>query len=126
MTFQIILEPELAAQYKARGHWTGKTFFEILQEHARQHPDREVFSDATGRITYGALKDRIERCAEYLRGIGIRRHDVVTIQLPNRIAFPVVFFALELIGAIANKVNPDFRARELEYILKFSNSRAFV
>ena len=37
-----------------------------------------------------------------------------------------MFFALELIGAIANKVNPDFRARELEYILKFSNSRAFV
>jgi non-ribosomal peptide synthetase component E (peptide arylation enzyme) len=126
MTFQIILEPELAAQYKARGHWTGKTFFEILEEKAAQHPEREVFSDATGRITYGELKDQIERCAEYLRGIGIRRGDVVTVQLPNRTAFPVVFFALELIGAIANKVNPDFRARELEYILKFSGSRAFV
>jgi non-ribosomal peptide synthetase component E (peptide arylation enzyme) len=126
MTFQIVLEPELAALYKARGHWTGKTFFEILQERAGQHPDREVFSDAGGRITYGELKDRIERCAAYLRDIGIRRGDVVTIQLPNRIAFPVVFFALELIGAIANKVNPDFRARELEYILKFSGSRAFV
>jgi non-ribosomal peptide synthetase component E (peptide arylation enzyme) len=126
MTFQIILEPELAAQYKARGHWTGKTFFALIEERARQHPDREVFSDTSGRITYGGLKDRIERCAQYLRRIGIRRGDVVTIQLPNRIAFPIVFFALELIGAIANKVNPDFRARELEYILKFSGSRAFV
>ena len=126
MTFQIILEPELAAQYKARGHWTGKTFFALIEERARQHPDREVFSDTSGRITYGGLKDRIERCAQYFRRIGIRRGDVVTIQLPNRIAFPIVFFALELIGAIANKVNPDFRARELEYILKFSGSRAFV
>ena len=126
MAFQIMLEPELARSYKARGLWTGETFFEILQQRAKQHPDREVFADAKGRVTYGALKDKIERCAEFLRRIGIKRGDVVTIQLPNRIDFPVVFFALELIGAIANKVNPDFRARELEYILKFSGSRAFV
>ena len=37
-----------------------------------------------------------------------------------------MFFALELIGAVANKVNPDFRVRELDYILRFSGSRAFV
>ena len=66
------------------------------------------------------------RCAELYRRIGIKRGDVVTVQLPNWIEFAVAFFALELIGAIANKVNPDFRARELDYILKFSGSRAYV
>ena len=126
MAFQIMLEPELARSYKDRGLWTGETFFEILDRRVRQHPDREVFADARGRITYGGLRDKVERCAEFLRRIGIKRGDVVTIQLPNRIDFPIVFFSLELIGAIANKVNPDFRARELEYILKFSGSRAFV
>ncbi len=103
-----------------------RDLLQVLERRARQHPDREVFADAKGRISYGGLKDKVERCAEFLRRIGIKRGDVVTIQLPNRIDFPIVFFALELIGAIANKVNPDFRARELEYILKFSNSRAFV
>jgi non-ribosomal peptide synthetase component E (peptide arylation enzyme) len=126
MGYQIMLEPELARSYKARGLWTDETFFEVLERQARRHPDREVFADARGRITYGELKDRVERCAEFLRRIGIKRGDVVTIQLPNRIDFPIVFFSLELIGAIANKVNPDFRARELEYILKFSGSRALV
>ena len=85
-----------------------------------------MFVDGQGRITYGELKDKVERCAAFLRSIGIARDDVVTIQLPNRIAFPIVFFSLELIGAIANKVNPDFRVRELDYILRFSNSRALV
>jgi non-ribosomal peptide synthetase component E (peptide arylation enzyme) len=98
MTFQIVLEPELAASYKARGLWTGETFFEVLERKARAHPDREVFADAKGRITYGALKDKVERCAEVLRRIGIGKGDVVTVQLPNRIDFPIVFFALELIG----------------------------
>jgi non-ribosomal peptide synthetase component E (peptide arylation enzyme) len=126
MKFQIMLDPEQAAAYKAGGYWSGKTFFDVLHERAEQHPNREVFADAKTRITYGGLRDKVERCAEFFRRIGIRRGDTVTVQLPNRIEFPIVFFALEFIGAIANKVNPDFRARELEYILRFSNSRAFV
>jgi acyl-CoA synthetase (AMP-forming)/AMP-acid ligase II len=37
-----------------------------------------------------------------------------------------VFFALELLGAVANKISPDFRSREVSYILRFSKSRAYV
>jgi non-ribosomal peptide synthetase component E (peptide arylation enzyme) len=126
MAFATVLKPELAACYRDSGEWTGETFFEILAAKAAAHPDREVFVDAYEQITYGELKDRVERCAEFLRHIGIARGDVVTVQMPNRIAFPIVFFALELIGAVANKVNPDFRVRELDYILRFSASRAFI
>jgi non-ribosomal peptide synthetase component E (peptide arylation enzyme) len=126
MRFQTVMKPELAKDYLQRGLWTNETFFGILEERARAHPDREVLADAKGRITYGELKARVEKCAEFLRKIGIKRGDVVTIQLPNRIEFPIVFFALELVGAVANKVNPDFRKRELDYILRFSGSRAFV
>jgi len=122
MRFDTVMKPELARSYVERGLWTNETFFEILEARAREHPDREVFADAKERITYGELKTRIEKCAAFLLRIGIGRGDVVTIQLPNRIAFPVVFFALELVGAIANKVNPDFRVRELDYILRFSGS----
>ncbi len=126
MSYTTVIKPELAQRYRAMGEWRDETFFSILAEKAAAHPDREVFSDAFERITYGELKSRVERCAEFLRSIGIGRGDVVTVQLPNRIAFPVVYFALELIGAVANKVNPDFRVRELDYILRFSNSRAFI
>jgi non-ribosomal peptide synthetase component E (peptide arylation enzyme) len=121
-----MVKPKLAARHMERGLWSNETFFDVLERQATAFPNREVFSDAHGRITYGALKKRIESCAEFFRRAGIGRGDVVTVQLPNRIDFPVVFFALELIGAVANKVNPDFRMRELEFILNFSGSRAFV
>ncbi|HKQ27989.1 MAG TPA: AMP-binding protein [Burkholderiales bacterium] len=121
-----LVQPKLAKRYVDRGLWSNETFFEILERQAAAFPEREALCDANGRITYGELKARIERCAECLRHSGIGRGDVVTVQLPNRIDFPVVFFALELIGAVANKVNPDFRVRELEYILNFSGSRAYV
>ena len=126
MQFETRLLPELADHYRSSGLWLNRTIYGILTEKAALHPEREIYADERGRLTYGELKLRVERCAEYLRGIGIGQGDVVTIQLPNRVEFPIVFFALELIGAIGNTVNPDFRIRELDYILKFSGSRAFV
>jgi non-ribosomal peptide synthetase component E (peptide arylation enzyme) len=126
MAYQTMMRPELAEFYHSSGQWMNKTVFEVLTERASAHPDREVFADARVRLTYAALKDRVERCAAYFKSIGIGEGDVITIQLPNRVEFPIAFFALELIGAVANTVNPDFRTRELDYILKFSNSRGIV
>jgi len=113
-------------RYRANGWWKDQTFSEILEARARATPDREAISDARRRVTYAQLWSEVRRFAAFLRRQGVRRGDVVTLQLPNRIEFPVVFFSLELIGAVANKISADFRAVEVEYILKFSRSRAFV
>jgi len=48
------------------------------------------------------------------------------VQVPNQIEFATVMLALELVGAIANNVSTDYRSVELEYILNFSKSAAYV
>ena len=126
MAYVNMMPAKLAEKYAREKLWMQKTVFDILAEQAGKHPDRIAIRDQRGAISYGALRDRIERAAQFYRSIGITRGDVVTIQLPNRIEFAVAFIALELLGAIANKVNPDFRARELSYMLTFSGSSAYV
>jgi non-ribosomal peptide synthetase component E (peptide arylation enzyme) len=126
MSYVNMMPAELAAKYTREKLWLQKTVFDILAERAAAHPDRVAIKDQYGAVSYSALRDRIERAAQFYRSIGIGRGDVVTIQLPNRVEFAVAFIALELLGAIANKVNPDFRARELDYMLKFSGSSAYV
>lgn len=118
--------PETIAEYQAKGYWSDRTFADILEARAHATPQREAMLDERRRISYGALWSEVQRFAEFLRRQGVQRGDVVTLQLPNRIEFPVVFFALELIGAVANKISADFRATEVEYILAFSNSKAYV
>jgi non-ribosomal peptide synthetase component E (peptide arylation enzyme) len=115
-----------AAKYRAKGWWKDQRFSDLLEARARATPQREAISDARRRITYGQLWAEVKRFAEFLRRQGVKGGDVVTLQLPNRIEFPVVFFSLELIGAVANKISADFRAVEVEYILKFSKSKAYV
>jgi acyl-CoA synthetase (AMP-forming)/AMP-acid ligase II len=119
-------KPEDVARWRAEGWWNDRTFSEILQQRARDTPQREAISDARRRITYGQLWAEVRRFAEFLRRPGVQRGDVVTLQLPNRIEFPVVFYSLELIGAVANKISADFRGMEVDYILRFSKSKAYV
>src|ERR1700740_2139353 len=116
----------MIARHTASGWWGRDTIYGLLSARIAVHPDREALVDSRRRITYGELKDGIDRTAAVLKAQGIGRGDVVTIQLPNWIEFAFVFFALELIGAVANKISPDFRSREVSYILRFSKSRAYV
>jgi non-ribosomal peptide synthetase component E (peptide arylation enzyme) len=120
------LTDELIARYQKSGHWGSATFDSILTARATSHPDRIAIVDRGRRITYGELKSRVDRVAAGLKALGIGVGDVVTIQLPNWAEFAYVFFALERLGAVANQIGPDFRSREVDYILRFSESRAFV
>ena len=125
-TFQTRLTPALIERYTRAGHWGTETFSSILARRAEGHPDRVAIVDRGERVTYGDLRARVDHVAAGLQALGIGAGDVVTIQLPNWAAFAYVFFACERIGAVANQIGPDFRSREVEYILRFSESRAFV
>jgi non-ribosomal peptide synthetase component E (peptide arylation enzyme) len=103
-----------------------ETFHDVLTRRAMAHPEREAIVDHRHRVTYGELLGRVDRTAAALQSLGLGPGDVVTIQLPNWVEFAYVFFACERIGAIANQIGPDFRSREVEYIVRFSESRAFV
>ncbi len=126
MSFQTRLTRELIERFARSDHWGTETFYQILERQAVAHPEREALVDRCHRVTYGELKDRVDRVAARLGALGIGRGDVVTIQLPNWVEFAYVFFALERLGAVANQIGPDFRSREVEYIIRFSESHAFV
>src|SRR3984893_4702578 len=126
MTFDNRLTPQMIRRYVRGGWWATETIYGLISAPVAEHPDREAIVDARRRITYRELKDGIDRTAAFLQAQGIGRGDVVTIQLPNWIEFAFVFLALVLLGAVAKKISPDFRSREVSYILRFSRSRGYV
>ena len=98
--FQTRLTPDLVECYTRSGHWGAETFYQILQQRATAHPDREAIIDHRQRVTYGELCTRVDRAAAALQQLGIGPGDVVTIQLPNWAEFAYVFFACERLGAL--------------------------
>jgi non-ribosomal peptide synthetase component E (peptide arylation enzyme) len=124
--FETRLTPALIDRYTRSGHWGTETFHSILARRAAAHPDRVAVIDHRARVTYDQLLRRVDDVAAGLHDLGVGAGDVVTIQLPNWAEFAYVFFACERVGAVANQIGPDYRSREVEYILRFSESRAYV
>ena len=126
MAFATRLTPAMAARWRGAGLWSDETFATVLARWVRATPDREALTDGTHRLSYRELAHGIDRMAVRLRALGIGAGDVVTIQLPNWVEFAFVFFALERLGAVAVTVSVDFRSRELEYIMRFADSKMLV
>jgi non-ribosomal peptide synthetase component E (peptide arylation enzyme) len=126
MRFEPRRDEARAARWRAIGQWTGETFYDLLSRAADATPDKVAITDGTNRVTYAELRDVTDRMAARYRELGIGETDVVAIQLPNWLEFAPCFFALERVGAVAVTVSTDFRARELDYILRFSEARGFV
>jgi non-ribosomal peptide synthetase component E (peptide arylation enzyme) len=126
VAFATRLTPAMAARWRGAGLWSDETFATVLARRVRATPDREALTDGTRRLSYRELAHGIDRMAARLRTLGIGAGDVVTIQLPNWVEFALVFFALERLGAVAVTVSVDFRSRELEYIMRFADSKMLV
>jgi len=74
--------------------------------------------------TYGGFADEIRECARGLLAVGIGYEARVTICMPNTPQAVIAFYALNLIGAIANMVHPLSASEELVRYLNESRSIA--
>ena len=103
-----------------------KTMYQMLQETALQYPANTAYVFMGKKTSYGAFLKRIEAAAQGFVAMGIGRDDRVTICMPNTPQALDCFYALNRIGAIANMVHPLSAAREIEFYLNFSKSKAIL
>lgn len=98
------------------------SMFEALASSAEKYPDAVAF-DFMGRpTTYRRLIREIERCAKALKTIGVREGDRVTIAMPNCPQAIYMFYAVNLVGGIANMIHPLSAEKEIEFYLNESES----
>ena len=98
------------------------TMYEAVEKIATQYP-RAIAFDFMGRsTTYKKMIDEINNCAKALRTIGVRENDCVTIAMPNCPQAIYMFYAVNLVGAIANMIHPLSAEKEIEHYLNASNS----
>lgn len=98
------------------------SMFEALQKIAEKYPNNIAFDFMGRSTTYKTLISRIERCAMALRTIGVRENDRVTIAMPNCPQAVYMFYAINLIGAVANMIHPLSAEKEIEFYLNESKS----
>jgi len=127
MAIETRLTPEMIDEYHSKGFWGNKTIGDYLDDVVLKYPNHLAVVDAQGRqYSYRELGDVVNRLMLGFRHLGIKKGDVVSVQLPGWVYFTGIYFALAKIGAIINPFIPNLRHKEIEYIANFSESVAIV
>src|SRR5262249_27091693 len=71
-----------------------------ISRHARERPEGLAVVSGEEKISWKELENRFLKFAEGLRRAGVRRGDVVAVQLPNTLEFVVAFLGICRLGAV--------------------------
>ncbi|WP_406402421.1 long-chain-fatty-acid--CoA ligase [Streptomyces uncialis] len=97
----------------------------LLEDTAREHPDRDALVLDGTRLTYAEVDAAAGRVAAGLAARGVGPGDRVALSCPNLPSFPVVYFGILKTGATVVPLNVLLNAREITYHLRDSGAKAY-
>ena len=98
------------------------SMFEAVELIAEKHPNSVAFDFMGKSTTYRQMLHKIKECARALKTIGVREGDRVTIAMPNCPQAIFMFYAVNMVGGIANMIHPLSAEKEIEFYLNESGS----
>ena len=98
------------------------SIYDAVERTAEQYPDAVAFDFMGKSTTYKVMIENINACAKSLRTLGVRKDDRVTIAMPNCPQAIYMFYAVNLVGAVANMIHPLSAEKEIEFYLNESKS----
>ncbi|MEM0375265.1 MAG: AMP-binding protein [Nitrososphaerota archaeon] len=101
-----------------------KTYHELFLESAERGSNKVAVIFAGSEFTYGQVLDAALRVAGYLRSIGVKMGDRVSLVLPNSPQFIASYFGTLMTGAAVVPINPLYKAGEIGYMLAKSRAKA--
>lgn len=117
---------DLARRFRDAGFWNDDRLADYLERRADETPDRVAIAAPDRDLTYAEWRDRSRRFANALLGLGLRRGDVVAIQLPNRPEFLVAFLGVAMMGGVLCTLHMPYRAGEMAPLMNHGRARAVI
>lgn len=90
-------------------------------------PDRPFLTYYQGpawrMLTYGQIRERVERVAAHLMRLGVAQREAVALMAPNRVEWAVADLAIQLIGGITAPIYPSSTEEQVQAILRNCEAR---
>ncbi len=98
------------------------TMYESVMSSVHRIPDKIAWDFMGTQCTYSQFSSLIDKCADALAGLGLKKGDAVTISMPTSPQGIICFYAVNKIGAVASMIHPLSTESEIEFYLNLSNS----
>ncbi len=105
-----------------------KTIGELLDETVSLYPNKEavVYPETGLRYTYREFQEVCNKVAKGLMSLGIKKGDHIAVWASNKPEWLVAQYASAKIGAVLVTVNTSYQSKELEYLLRQSDSTTLL
>ncbi|MGA1812046.1 MULTISPECIES: long-chain-fatty-acid--CoA ligase [unclassified Frondihabitans] len=91
------------------------SLIDLVRDTAQKYPKAVALEYFGAETTYEDMVEEIQRAAEGLRRLGVKKGDTVALILPNCPQHVVAFYAILRLGAIVVEHNPLYTPRELQH-----------
>src|ERR1700712_4182933 len=107
-------------------HSQAVTTISLVAHLASSEPDRSVFADDVGSVTFQQLWAQVRRLARALDALGARRGDRIAVLAPSSIAWSVWEYAAHALGAIPVGLGTQWTHEHIEHVLDDCTPRILV
>ena len=102
------------------------SLFEAVERVAAIWPGYVAFDFLGKSTTYAQFIGQVRHCAACLDALGVKENDKITIAMPNCPQALIMFYAVNLLGGIANMIHPLSAEKEITFYLQESGSVALL
>ncbi|TMK54975.1 MAG: cyclohexanecarboxylate-CoA ligase [Actinobacteria bacterium] len=121
---------QLFGEYRARGLWGTRTFNDVLEEGCTvTFPDRRFIvasPDRPAELTFRQMHERGLQLAGALHALGLRKGDVLAMEMPNWMEACLTYHACAALGVVVTPIIHIYQAKEVEFILRQSRAKVFM
>jgi len=116
--------------YRTRGLWGQRSFNQVLDEACQGRWPESRFVVASKErpadLSYRELHERGLRLAGALHALGLRKGDVLAMEMPNWIEGCITYHACTALGVIVVPIIHIYQAKEVGFILRQSGAKVFM
>lgn len=132
----ILASPEQIREYTEKGFWGDRTLLDFFDEHVQASPHQiclvdplnrhELSGQPAERLTYQELGQAVDGVATFLIEMGIKKDDILMVQLPNTWELAMLYLAITRAGALICPVPMQWRLRELNYVANLTEAKGLI
>jgi acyl-CoA synthetase (AMP-forming)/AMP-acid ligase II len=132
----ILVPREKIDEYTRAGWWGERTIGEIFLEQAARLGGQlavadppnlpQIMGDAAQRWSWQTLLEQVGRHVALLYELGLRKDDVIVVQLPNCVQLHAIYLACAISGIVVSPVPMQYRAHELAYVVSMTQARLAI
>ncbi len=98
------------------------SMWEMVRDASHRYPDLIAYQFLGNKVKYRDFEKQVYICAKGLKAIGIKPGQRITICMPNCPQAVIMFYAINLVGAISNMIHPLSSENEIAFYINHSQS----